>query len=326
MSVTAGPLPSGGRILCVGAAHVDRIGRSHVPFRLGASNPGALREEVGGACLNAARALRRIGRDVSLLSARGGDAAADTVSAELERAGIDDLSVTWLDRSTASYTALLDDTGELVAGIADMAIYDGLTPRVLRRRHLREALASAHALLVDANLPADTLASLASASAGRVPMGAVAVSPTKVVRLAGILADLDALFLSRAEAVALAGLDPGVPAMEAAHALAARGLRRAAITDGPRPLVVLDGGEIHTLEPPRVEAVRDVTGAGDTLAAVAFAGLISGLPFAEAVRLGSAASALHITTGLPERDALAACRALAEASSIPLPTDETRPA
>ena len=75
--------------------------------------------------------MRRLGAEVRLCSARGGDPAGERVEEALDAAGIADHSFVWLDRATATYTAILDDRGDLVAGIADMAIYDLLGRRVL---------------------------------------------------------------------------------------------------------------------------------------------------------------------------------------------------
>src|SRR5690606_18408526 len=110
------------RLFACGAAHIDRRGRTegtHVP---GASNPGNLREEVGGGAFNAARSLIRHGVDVSMLSLRGGDIAGGAVAAALAASGVEDMSAIFLDRATPSYTALLDADGELIAGLADMQL------------------------------------------------------------------------------------------------------------------------------------------------------------------------------------------------------------
>jgi len=303
--------------VCLGAAHVDRIARAEPPYRTGASNPGRLGEQAGGAALNAARAFARWGCDVALMSGRGGDASALLVESELAAEGVEDLCITWLDRAGASYTALLDDGGELVAGVADMAIYDLMTPRVLRRRHLLQTLREADGLLVDANLPAATLEALA-VLAPSVPLAAIAVSPAKVVRLRGVLPDLHVLFASRREAARLAGLADDTSPADSCRALGDLGLRRAVVTDGPHGVTVLGGGELHVVSPPSVDAVRDVTGAGDTLAAITFAASLEGTALPKAVRLGTAASALHISSGLPTKGALDACFALASRSPAPI--------
>ena len=173
---------------------MDRRGRSDRAFRLGVSNPGSFGETAGGAIFNAARALRRLGTDVVVVSGRGGDGDGKLVAKAIRGLGAADASITWLDRRTPTYTALLDETGDLVGGLADMRLYDVMQPKVFVRRHLRDALAAADALIVDANLPERTIAYLVDA-AGPIPVSAIGVSPAKVGRLGPVLSRLAAVFL-----------------------------------------------------------------------------------------------------------------------------------
>ncbi|MEO9614978.1 MAG: PfkB family carbohydrate kinase, partial [Nitratireductor sp.] len=99
-------------VLAIGGAHIDRRGRVADRFVPGASNPGTMREEVGGGVFNAARVMAGRGSRVALMAARGGDAAGEAVAAAIAQAGIKDLSGVYLDRTTASYTAILDADGD----------------------------------------------------------------------------------------------------------------------------------------------------------------------------------------------------------------------
>src|SRR5690606_21264876 len=108
------------KILAVGAAHLDRRGRMSGNYVPAASNPGTIHEEVGGGVFNALRNAVRHGVSGALLSLRGGDLAGNAVARAVYEAGVSDLSVTFIDRTTPSYTALLDADGELIVGFADM--------------------------------------------------------------------------------------------------------------------------------------------------------------------------------------------------------------
>ncbi|MEX6508986.1 PfkB family carbohydrate kinase [Jiella sp. M17.18] len=303
------------RVFVAGAAHLDRRGKADGPFIPAASNPGRLTATAGGAAFNAAVALRAFGWDVAFHGARGGDSDGSRVAAAIQDAGIEDGSVTWLDRGTPSYTAILDDRGELVAGIADMALYDLLSPRVLSRRHIRASIAGADALLVDANLPPPAIEALV-ATAGPRPVAAIAVSPAKVRRLIGVLPALSALVLSRAEAASLTDAPPATDLPRLAELVAERGASRAVVTDGPREAAIVEAGSVLMQRPPTVRP-RDVTGAGDTLAAAALTGLAAGLGWTDSVRRGVVAASLRISlehfppADLPQRidDGVAALEA-----------------
>ncbi|KTR02229.1 hypothetical protein NS365_22090 [Aureimonas ureilytica] len=311
-------------VVLFGGAHLDRVARSSVPFQAAASNPGSCREFIGGASFNVARAMARQGAAPHVVSARGGDSIAASIEIALEAERIGDGALSWLDRRSASYTAILDDTGELRAAVADMDIYDLLTPRALKRAHLRHRLNAAQACVVDANLPSETLAYLSEHKMNG-PIFAIAVSPSKVLRLRPCLPRLTALFLSRAEAASLAGRPKDSPVEHLAQALRELGLRRAVVTDGPRAAAILDEDGLVLQSPPQVPAIRDVTGAGDTLAAITILELVTGTNFTEAARVGMCASALHIAHELPPQS-LPQCRSLAAALPSPTPVHQDRSA
>lgn len=283
------------RLLGVGGAHVDRRGRVagiHVP---GASNPGTMQEDVGGGVFNGLRAAAQRGIHASLLSVRGGDMAGETVARVVAQAGIDDLSAIFLDRATASYTALLDAEGDVITALADMGLYDIAFPRQMRRSKVRDAVASSDAVLCDTNLPATALRTLLS-HAGRTPVHAIAISPAKVVRLEGLLDRIGCLFMNRREATVLAGLPAGASHADLVAALRTAGLRSGVISAGPYRLVAYEGESLISVVPPLARVVRDVTGAGDALAGATVAALMRGLPLPAAVREGVAAAVLTIET------------------------------
>jgi sugar/nucleoside kinase (ribokinase family) len=308
------------RFFLAGAAHVDRRARPAGTFRPRASNPGSMVESVGGAVFNAGLALRMFSAEVSMMSARGGDLEAGLVEAAVAAAGMTDHSLIWLDRRTATYTAILDDRGDLVAGIADMKIYDLLSGRSFTRRHVRALMDGAEALIFDANLPIAAIDHLLGAFAGR-PVAAIGVSPAKAVRLGEHLAGLTLLFLSRGEAASLVEASTSTGIALLAELLAEKGAGRVIITDGASDVAILDHGAVTLQAPPPVARLQDVTGAGDTLAAVATLAFVDGWPLIEAVRLGMAAASRRIASDSDgSRDCVAAIHAIAAAMTAPRPS------
>ena len=154
-------------ILGVGGAHIDRRGQVAGDFVPGASNPGAMGEDVGGGTFNALRTAVQRGATGWMMSVRGGDAAGATVARAIADAGIRDLSVTFLDRGTPSYTAILSRDGDVLAALADMGLYDLAFPKQMRRSSLRAAAGGADAILCDANLPAVRAGAVAGAGVGQ---------------------------------------------------------------------------------------------------------------------------------------------------------------
>lgn len=285
-------------ILVLGGAHMDRRGRISGTTAPGASNPGSWFEEPGGGGFNAARNLARLGHQVKMVSPRGGDAGGDMVAAAAQAAGIDDRPVVFLDRKTPSYTAILENDGNLVVALADMELYKLFTPRRLSVRALRDAIEAADLVLCDANLPDDTIRALARTArpAGRIT-AAIAISPAKVVRYRGALDGIDYLFMNEAEAEALAGTRANKP-QDWPRILADQGLHAGAITRGRQQTIAFSQGQVFGLAPPPVDEISDVTGAGDSFAAGMLSAILRGLPFAEAMRHGAAAAVITLQSPL----------------------------
>lgn len=284
----------GKKILVLGGAHMDRRGRIFGDTAPGASNPGAWFEEPGGGGFNAARNLARLGFDVRLISPRGGDAAGEIVAEAARSAGVDDRPFVFLDRKTPSYTAIIERDGNLVIALADMDLYKVFVPRRLSIRAVRDAFEDADLILCDANLPADTLAAITARAAdcGK-PLAAIAISPAKVVRLKPCLSGIDFLFLNQAEAAALTESSENDP-WEWVRGLRALGLKGGVITRGQRELIAFSATQAVSLLPPVVDAVADVTGAGDSLAAGVLAAVLAGHDLGAAVRHGAAAAAITV--------------------------------
>ncbi len=283
------------RILGIGAAHIDRRGKMTGQYRPGVSNPGHMREEAGGATLNGLRTMVQRGVQADIVSAIGGDAGAVAVEMTLGDFGIGNHCGVFLDRATASYTAFLDRNGDLIAGLADMDIHETALPRLLKRSSVAGLAAAADALLIDANIPQDAVGSAIALAKGK-PVYAIAVSPSKVVRLRDAFDLLSCLFMNRSEAAALTGLPIEAEASAMAKVLRELGLRKGVITDGSSPLTAYEHGTMWILDPPRVETVADVTGAGDSFAGAAIASLINGKAMTEALREGVATSVCAISS------------------------------
>ncbi|HVW57001.1 MAG TPA: carbohydrate kinase family protein [Rhizobiaceae bacterium] len=280
-------------LIALGGAHVDRRGKVAGRYIPGASNPGAMREEIGGGAFNALRNAVQRGVAGSLVSLRGGDSAGESVALAVEAAAIKDLSATFLDRATPSYTAFIDSGGDVIAGLADTALYE-LFPKQVMRRHIRDAIQSADAILADANLPAAALVRVASLAMGK-PFFAIAISPAKVIRFAAALPALSLLFMNRREATTLCEAPADAPSPTLVQKLRERGLNSGVITAGDAAIIAFQSDSLFSLQPPRLHRTSDATGAGDALAGATIAAIMRGLPLRAALREGAAAATATVT-------------------------------
>src|SRR5262245_29682631 len=261
-----GPFDS---ITIFGGATVDRVARSVGTTMLGASNPGIARSYPGGVGMNVARILGRLNHNVRLVTRVGRDSDGDTVMAAASAAGIDVGQVTVSESApTASYQAAFDHEGSLVSGVADMTIFDEITPAVVAAAAMKPA--GRGLWVVDANLAAETLDFIVGeAAVAGVPVAAMTVSPAKAVRLAPLLDKLALLIANRRESAVV--LDRHLDRRSPATTDLARRISRVltpsvVVSNAAKPLVIGMRGEIRVFAPLKA-AVKSVNGAGDGLAA-----------------------------------------------------------
>ena len=308
------------RILAIGGAHTDRKGWLDRPHRPGASNPGRWELEAGGGAFNAARNLSRLGHEVTLVAPRGGDAAADMVAQAAEDVGIEDCPLTFLDRATPSYSAILEPDGNLVTALADMALYDLIPARRLLTSRLRKRLANADLLLVDSNLPESALTALADAAAGiDLPLAVIAVSPAKVVRWRASLSRIACLAMNSAEATALIGAQAASPG-EWPALMARAGLTGGLVSAGAGPVTAFSQEATTVLAPPRLDRLEDVTGAGDALASGYLDGWLAGGSLEANLVRGIALARLTAGVRGPVRPDLSQALLAQAMSAMPKPT------
>ena len=259
-------------VLCIGGINLDRKLKALHALHAGSSNPCVSHESAGGVARNVAENLARLGLRVKLIGQVGHDSAAQTVLAPLQALGVDTSAcIVAKSGSTGSYTALLDTQGQLVLGMADMALTEALLPAHLAAM---QGLFDTRLCLVDMNLQdvsLDWLARQAHAHGKRLVI--LAVSEPKMSRLPQDLRGVDTLLLNHGELAALADLnDWGAETLEARFArLRARGLQRLVVTQGQRGVWCMQdnqaqGAQLLPQVPPHAQII-DETGAGDALCA-----------------------------------------------------------
>ena len=272
-------------LACIGGAHIDRRGVLREAMVLGTSNPGTVYSDLGGVARNVGQNLARLGCSVLLCSRVGSDEAGRAVLAQPLDTSLISVSQT---SPTASYTAILEANGELVIGLADMGVYDEVTPVVLEPALPR--LRQAGLWFIDTNLPGDTIAWLLDAAP--VPVAVDAISVAKSKRLVGLLPKIPYLFCNLAQAGSIAGVSLSC-AEDGARALMGLGARRGVVSFGAHGIAVYENGAVTSMSALKATP-RDVTGAGDALVSGTLLGITRGLPLCDAARLGLAAAAITV--------------------------------
>ncbi len=276
------------RVVVVGGANTDVVGRSVAHLIEHDSNPGHVRVSSGGVGRNIAENLARLGLAVELVTALGGDHNAKALAQACRENGIGvSHAVVASELPGSLYLAILDETGDMAVAMNDMRALDLLTASALAQREA--VFSAADVVVADANLSAEALEWLATHM--KVPIVLDPVSAAKAGRVRGVVSRLAALKCNALEAGALLGDDEPKGPDELAHAarrLVEMGARRVFLTAGPGGTYYASVSEGDGFVPaPRVE-IANATGAGDAFSAGVAAGIAEGMNVAECAVRGTA--------------------------------------
>ena len=262
-------------VAVIGGANIDIHGRSTGRLLGRDSNPGVVQTSAGGVARNIAENLARLGVDCRLISAIGNDHHGQMLMRWSADAGVNLQYVHQIAAApTSTYLAVLDDLGELSVAVNDMSIIEQLTPDRLASQ--KAMLEQASLLIVDCNLPAESLRWLTSNFAAK-PIFADAVSATKVLRIRHCLGGIHTFKASAIEAAALFGQNART--LSELRSIAARlhdeGVARVFITRGESGVFYSSGDADGNVKPAASRRdVRNSDGAGDAfLAGISYAWL-----------------------------------------------------
>lgn len=277
-------------VTVVGGVNVDIGGQPEAALVARDSNPGAVSSSLGGVGRNIAHNMALLGLDVRLVTAFGDDLNAQKLAASCGELGIDiSQSPVIPGGRTSTYLFINDPRGDMALAVSDMEIYRHLTPQALAQR--RKLLDGSQVVVVDANIPSESIAWLAENCAA--PIFADPVSTAKAVKLKPVLGRLHTLKPNRLEAELLSGvpITDGESLRRAADALLETGLRRVFISLGAEGVFAADhSGRVQL--PCLPGNMVNATGCGDAfMAAIAWA-YLQGTDLADAARAGLAASSI----------------------------------
>jgi len=279
-----------GPVVVIGGANVDILGAPDAALVPADSNPGRVQLSPGGVGRNIAENLARLGVTTLLITVLGGDANGRFLADECARDGIDiSLSLVLADEPGSLYVAIMDERGDMALALNDMRAMERLTPEVLEPRAV--ALAHAALVVVDTNLPVETLAWIGEHVSAPLVLDPISVA--KAPRALPILRHLAALHCNALEAGALFGRDVMTrhDAEQAARELVALGVARVFVTMGADGVIAADAAGPLTL-PARPATLVNATGAGDAFTAGIALAQLAALPLGDSAQLGCAMAAI----------------------------------
>ncbi|MEN2767102.1 carbohydrate kinase [Ornithinibacillus xuwenensis] len=286
------------QIICIGGANVDRKFYVKGELQFGTSNPIRSTQSAGGVARNVAENLGRLGMDISLITASGLDA---------EWSFIEVASSTYMDlnhvipmpkASTGSYSAVINDTGELILALADMDIYDAITPELLQTR--LTGFPQPRCIIADLNLASDALFYLQQfANQRKIPLVFIAVSAPKMSRLPDNLDGLTWLIANREESEAYFNIQMKTE-KEWENGLQKwldLGVQNVVVTNGKEGSMIGNKEEgIHFMPALAIQDIQDVTGAGDAFTAAVIHTWLEGRGLKEIAKAGAVNAAKTVQT------------------------------
>ena len=283
------------QVTVIGGANIDITARhASALYHAADSSRGEISISAGGVARNITEALGRLGCKGVLITALGDDDFAQIIRQSLNLPAID-YTASYHEKSARSdcYLSILDQQGELIQAINQMAQVDSLTPAYLERHE--DQITSSSRLIADCNLPPESLEWLARLEI-RPALYIDGVSAEKIIKLRPILHLIDGLKCNAQEAATLLEQPDETPAEDLLDALITSGIKTALVSLGQDGVILSrEGGIIRKDALPLPQKITSVTGAGDAL----FAGFIYGDLFKaslnDALILGMDAARLTLT-------------------------------
>ena len=273
-----------GYVTVIGGVNMDISAALTAPFVPADSVPGQVTLGCGGVARNIAHNLRLMGHEVKFVSVFGGETFGEMCWRECRAIGLDlTLSERCEGMRNGLYLCVNDQTGDMIAAVADTDIIAQITPEFLEER-MDDINASA-AVVADTNISTEALHYLIDHCTA--PLFVDAVSTAKATRIIKALQQCQAkrlhgLKLNLLEAQTVTCCDT---ARAAADHLTAMGVQEVYITLGSDGMYCSDGNR-HEHFKAIPSRVINTTGAGDAFIAGIVHATIGEVPFPDCAETG----------------------------------------
>ena len=281
-------------ITCVGASIIDHGFSLIEEMVMSTSNPVESTYSFGGVARNIAENLVRLDQDVSMMSIVGQDSYGDELLS-FSRRMMNTMAIDQIEGAqTGSYYSVIDKSGNMVVGFADMAITKKMnrTWIIEHKKHLNMG----KWIIADMNVSVDAIEALLDFSneEGKL-LVIVGVSGPKMKNLPKVLDGLELIIVNVDETQAYFNTD-STDLTKLADLWYGQGIKNVVVTAGSKGCIYRNTKE-HKIQKAfnvKKELIKDVTGAGDAFSAAVIYGLVNGKSLEESVSYGTASASLTI--------------------------------
>lgn len=280
------------KLFAIGGATVDLIGRPFKPLKYQDSNPGNVKLSFGGVARNIAENASRCGTDVSLMTLFGDDAFGQLCYQYCQKIGIDlTYSKTLRNHNTATYLALLQDSGEMNLAIADMEIVQNFDLNTFDVGI--NTMQGDDYCAIDTNLSAEVLESLCAKIPAKIAMDPI--STQKAIKAKPILKFLSVFKPNLMEAELVCGfrINDEIDILSALDYFTDNGVKEIFITCGEKGVYASNGKSKYHIFHESVNIVN-TTGGGDAFLGVYLSYRLKGYDWIEACEWGLAAAFMTV--------------------------------
>ena len=251
------------QIICIGAALVDELYSATSPMLLATTNDAKVHRSAGGVSRNIAHQLALLGLPVQLITVFGNDGEGDWLKTICDYTNIKlDGSIT-TSSLTGKYTGILNFDGSLFTALITNSELDLITPEHLNKKV--DLLNTASFIIADANISVEAMSWLANfCNIQNIPFIIEPVSVPPAAKLSQM--NLNGVFMltpNEDELPALTGDRYNVTIHQQAEELLSRGAKKVWLHNGANGSILFTKEKTITLEAPKVNEVKDCTGAGD---------------------------------------------------------------
>lgn len=279
-------------VVVIGGLTRDIGGKPFSNLIMEDSNPGTVKTTMGGVGRNIAHNMSLMGLETKMLTAVGDDNVGRTLRNHSPHAKLDFNEVIAVQgQETATYLYIADQNGDMLSAIADMRVFDYISPEYIEDK--RAIINGAKAVVLDANIPIETMTKLTEIYDGHIFVDPVSTEKGK--KLEPILKYIHTLKPNKMEAEMLSGVSivDEKTLKEAADILLMKGVKRVFISLGRDGVYAASHNK--TIKAPIMPVkLANVTGGGDCFMAGLVYSYLNDLSLEDTVKFSLAASAMAV--------------------------------
>lgn len=282
-------------ILVIGACNLDLQGIPNDNLKFHDSNIGKINVGLGGVGRNIAVNLKKLMSNINFITVLGENFYSNKILDDLNIKRINTSDILRVpDDSISMYLSILDENGEMLAGVSDMNILRYLTPEFLKTKE--ELIKNSEIIVIDTNIPRESIEYIANLKHGKQKLIVDTVSIKKAAKISNILDKIDVLKTNKLEIEALFDrtFRNKKEIRQAMRELIAKGVKNIYLTLGHEGVLAMNSKKSLKLPLPLIKNVVDVTGAGDIFTATLVFCTKNELSLSKTAKVSQAASTIKI--------------------------------